>query len=247
MSTHTDPDLLHDLAVVRDGTAFFRRHLDRLPDDGLDAPSLLGGWSRRHVVAHVGYNAAALARLVTWAATGVETPMYPSVDARRDEIEHGATLRPEALRRLVQKTATELDLGWRDLPPEAWDAQVVTAQGRTVPAKETVWMRTREVWLHTVDLASGARIDQAPDAVLARLLDDVHTAWSRRPLERLPHLRVEDGTQVRTWGDPDTDGPTVRGRLPAMVAWATGRMPAPAREEELTWANGRPTAAPPWI
>jgi maleylpyruvate isomerase len=166
---------------------------------------------------------------------------------RREEIEQGTTLSPEALRHLVEQAAADLDLGWRDLPPEAWDAEVVTAQGRTVPAKETVWMRTREVWLHTVDLASGARVDHAPDAVLARLLGDVHTTWSRRPVARLPYLEVENGRSLRTWGDPNKDGPVVRGPLPAVVAWATGRMPAHAREEELTWASGHPTAAPPWI
>ena len=57
------------------------------------------GWSRRHVVAHVGYNARALTRLVEWAKTGIETPMYASADqsGRRDRLRrHAQPVRPYA-------------------------------------------------------------------------------------------------------------------------------------------------------
>ena len=96
----TDPAVRAGLANVRLGTAAFRRALARLSDDDFDAPSGLPGWTRQYVVAHVGYNARALARLVTWAATGVEHAMYSSPDARETEIALGATLRPHALRSL---------------------------------------------------------------------------------------------------------------------------------------------------
>jgi maleylpyruvate isomerase len=70
-----DPALLDALLQARRGTAFFARKLNELPDAELDGATLLPGWTRRHVVAHVGYNARAIARLIEWAATGVETPM----------------------------------------------------------------------------------------------------------------------------------------------------------------------------
>jgi maleylpyruvate isomerase len=69
-----DAEVRAGLLTARRGTAFFARKLSELSYDGLDAPSLLPGWSRRHVIAHVGYNARAVARLVEWASTGVETP-----------------------------------------------------------------------------------------------------------------------------------------------------------------------------
>lgn len=84
----------HDLRLVREGTDYFSRRLDALTDADFDGPSLLPGWDRRHVVAHVGYNADALTRLVTWAGTGTETPMYASQQARDDEIDAGATMTP---------------------------------------------------------------------------------------------------------------------------------------------------------
>ena len=46
------------------------------------------------------------------------------------------------------------------LPSEQWEAEVVTAQGRTVPASETPWMRAREVMVHAVDLGTGVTFDR---------------------------------------------------------------------------------------
>jgi len=240
----TDPQVVADLATVRLGTAFFRRALNRLYDVDLDGDSLLRGWTRRHVVAHVGYNARAVARLVDWAATGIETPMYESPHARKDEIDVGATLPPEALRNLVEHSAIDLDVRWRDLPGDRWAARVTTAQGREVPAAETVWMRTREVWLHAVDLDSGARVDQIPAAVCERLVGDIHRAWSARPEGPVPKLVATDsGTQ---WGSSRA-GSTVSGPLSALTQWATGRLPVAAAADFLRWSGGRPGPAPRWI
>ena len=161
----TDPAVVADLAVVRLGTASFRRPSPASPTTTSTRPRGLPGWSRRHLVAHVGYNARAVARLVTWAATGIEHPMYSSPQARQEEIELGATLRPQALRSLCEHAAIELDVRWRDLPADHWKHEVVTAQGRHVPVSETLWMRTREVWLHAVDLLTGVRVRDIPDPV----------------------------------------------------------------------------------
>jgi len=233
-----DPAVIDDLAVVRAGTAYFRRILNDLTDEELMLPSALHGWTRKHLVAHVGYNARALSRLVLWADTGDETPMYSSPDARGAEIEFGATLGTEALRHLCDHSAIDLDVRWRDLPVDRWSSEVVTAQGRTVPVSETVWMRIREVWLHALDLEGMGRIQDVPDAVLKRLLGDVVTTWQARD-----HL---DGLSVvidsgPTLGDP-TGGRSVGGDLRALVWWATGR----GSDSGLTWI-GRPAPAPRWI
>lgn len=60
----TDPELRDELLTVRRGTAFFARKVTELSDADFDEPSRLPGWSRRHLIAHVGYNARALTRLV---------------------------------------------------------------------------------------------------------------------------------------------------------------------------------------
>ncbi|WP_458117348.1 maleylpyruvate isomerase family mycothiol-dependent enzyme [Arthrobacter sp. D2-10] len=218
----TDPVLLDGLLQARRGTAFFARKLNELSDAELDGESLLPGWTRRHVVAHVGYNARAIARLVEWAATGVERPMYPSPEARNREIEFGATLSPIALRNLFDHSAIHLNVEWRDLPADAWHNKVRTAQGRVVPGEETVWMRTREVWMHAVDLNNGASYTDIPEPVLARLLEDITGAWHTRGTDVGLLIKVS-GTDL-TFGDVTANKPRiVTGPLPAIVQWAAGR------------------------
>ncbi|MBS1693614.1 MAG: maleylpyruvate isomerase family mycothiol-dependent enzyme [Actinobacteria bacterium] len=214
-----DLELPERLAITRRGTALFAQGLATLTDEQLDAPTLLTGWSRRHLVAHVGYNAAAICRLLDWAATGVETPMYPSAQHRAEEIGAGATLSPGVLRNLFDDTVARLDEKWRSLPDAAWGATVRTAQGRSVPATETVWMRAREVWIHAVDLDNGAGFADFPESVLDGLMADIAGGW--RNADPTPGIvLLADGRAPVTLG---SGGPTVAGPLPAVVRWMAGR------------------------
>jgi maleylpyruvate isomerase len=234
----TDPVVASELLVARRGQAYFSRKLNELSNEELGAPSLLPGWSKAHVVAHVGYNARAIARLVEWAGTGVETPMYESPEQRGAEIALGATLSPRALRHLSDHAAVHLDVSWRDLPAERWAERVKTALGRTVPVSETVWMRTREVWLHAIDLDNGARFGDVPDVVFDRLLVDITTTWAARgegtDLLIVPSDRVAPtGTGVRE----------VHGSMAQILRWAVGR-----GLDGVTGVDGQPVeAAPRWI
>jgi maleylpyruvate isomerase len=241
----TDPRLQEQLLQARRGTAFFARKLNELPDAELDGGSRLPGWTRRHVVAHVGYNARAIARLIEWAATGVETPMYPSPEARNHEIEFGATLSPIALRHLFDHAAVHLNVEWRDLPAEAWHHKVKTAQGRIVPAEETVWMRTREVWMHAVDLENGATFADIPAPVLERLLKDITGAWHTRGTDAGLLVNVT-GTDLAFGDIRAADPAIISGPLPAVVEWAAGRGFRGVTVTGPDAAAGVP-AAPKWI
>src|SRR5215469_7850853 len=117
------------LEWVADGTARLLAGMSGLDDAALDGPSLLPGWNRRHLLAHVANNASALRNLVHWATTGQERPMYASTGQRAADIEAGAQAPAGELRNLVATTAAAL---WADLtamPDAAWSAQIVTAQG----------------------------------------------------------------------------------------------------------------------
>ena len=244
-----DPVIKAALLLARRGTAYFSRKLNELRDDEFDHPSLLPGWSRRHLIAHVGYNARSLTRLTEWAATGVENPMYESREARDQEIEYGATLSPLALRNLSAHAAVHLNVEWRDLPKKAWKAEVRTATGRAVPVSTTVWMRTREVWLHAVDLNNGASFTHFPAELLDHLLADVLSNWRKRQgAEDIPNFVLEptDRDESRRVGAGGGDGePEVilRGTAAALARWATGRGFAGVMS-----ADGSPVpAAPRWL
>jgi maleylpyruvate isomerase len=228
-----------ELGWARRGTAYFARRLNELSDDQLDEPSLLPGWSRRALVAHVGYNARALTRLTEWAASGVETPMYASPEQRNAEIERGSTLPARALRNLFAHSEVHLNVEWRDLSAQSWDAEVVTAQGRTVPARETAWMRAREVWVHAVDLDNGGSYLDLPPEMLDELMADVLRSWARRGEEVDLVLAPTDRSATHVVG---AGGPTVSGTSADLVRWLTGR-----GELRLTSRTGTVPAVPRWL
>lgn len=218
-----------------DGEHFLAGALDRLAGQDLGHPSLLPGWPRRTVIAHVARNADALGNLLTWARTGDETPMYASPEARDAAIAQTAGLPDAELLADCRAAGQRLAAAVRELPEPAWAAQVRTAQGRTVPASEVPWMRCREVWVHTVDLDAGVGFGDIPDEVLAALIDDITRTWQRR--DQMPDVRLTTG--AREWGA----GPvTVTGDLSGLTAWVSGRASATG----LT-VDGTPPELPRWL
>ncbi len=227
------------LQFARLGTEFFRDGVDALPAGGLVGESLLPGWTRAHVVAHVASNALAIGRLAQWAATGVETPMYASVDVRNAEIAVGAALASDELLRLFDDSAASLEGQWRDLPDESWTFPVRNGQGRMVPLSETVWMRTREVWIHAVDLNGGASFEDIPAAVLERILGDITGAWEAR---NEPGIRLSVTGPAPAELGPADAAVSVSGSLAALTAWAAGR-----GSDGVSANTGEPPAAPRWL
>lgn len=220
MSFH-DLSLDERLTLTRRGTAHYSGQVALLENEDFKNPTLLEGWSRSHIVAHVAYNAAALCNLMHWAETGEETPMYNSPQARNEEIEYGATLLPDALRNLNDHTVARLDVAWREASDHAWTAQVKTVQGRTVPASETLWMRTREVWIHAVDLDVRAQFSDIPEVILSTLLEEIPGKWRAGGLgEDLVLVATDTGQRVAVSDSATTE---VRGPLAGLVRWAAGR------------------------
>ena len=218
-----------------DGERLFGTALGRLTDEEFDAPSLLPGWSRHYLLAHVARNADALVNLLNWARTGVETPMYASPEAREKGIAEAATLSASALRGEVLAATGRLADAVQGLPDDAWSATVRTAQGREVPASEVPWMRCREVYVHAVDLDAGVGFADVADEVQAAMIDDVFRMWDRR--DQVPDVVVFAGD--REWG---TGTVAVSGPLPAVTGWLTGR----SRGEGLEADGGIPEV-PAWL
>lgn len=240
----TDPQLAAGLLLARRGQAYFSRKLNELADDQFDAPSLLPGWTRAHVAAHVGLNARAITHLTEWASTGVETPMYSTTTEREDEIEFAATLPIQAIRNLSAHAAVHLNVEWRDLSEDAWKHEIRTAQGRIMPVSETVWMRTREVWVHAVDLDNGGSVSQFPSELLDLLLSDLVTVWRRKRVAGSPNIRLEPSDRTNVYSiDPDADATAVMGTAADLVVWGIGR----GRHHATTAGGDEPPRAPVWL
>lgn len=113
-------------------------------------------------------------------------------------IAKGPTLSADELRSWLAASAHKLAAGLDGLTDEQWGREVVTAQGRTVPATELPWMRAREVCVHVVDLGTGVvTFADLPKGFLTALVAEIRA--KRAPTE-LP------------------DGP-----LPEVAAWLAGR------------------------
>jgi len=206
------------LAWAVDGQARFERAVAECSD--LRGPSRLPGWTRGHVVTHVARSAEALVRLLTWARTEVETPMYPSMEARAADIEAGAGRPlPEQLDDL-RSTGAAFVAAAEGLSPKHWQATVHTRHG-SFPASTVPWMRVREVWLHLVDLNVGAELDVLPEDIATALVRDVASWMGTRVPARI-ELQIP-GAKPVTFG-PENNAPVpVSGRVQDLAGWLTGR------------------------
>jgi len=191
-------------------------HVYRLSDADLAADSGLPGWSRAHVVAHLARNADALVNLLTWARTGVETPMYPSRAARDAGIEATAAQPPAELRSDFGAASERLTAAIRGMPAEAWTAQVRNGQGVAVRASAVPWMRAKEVWVHGVDLRAGLTFADLPVEFAVALVDDVLDLFADRG--QAPEVTIVATDVDRTWANGDK---RIRGPVAAIAAWLT--------------------------
>src|ERR1700689_1732731 len=68
-----------------------------LSEADLRAPSLLPGWTRAHVLAHIARNADAMRNLLAGARSGQDRPAYASAEAREADIETGSRMNAKDL------------------------------------------------------------------------------------------------------------------------------------------------------
>lgn len=245
------PPLADSLAWAGDGQAHLRGLMTRMGDEAFDAPSLLPGWSRAHVLSHVARNADAMVNLLRWARSGVETPAYADRERRDADIETGARRTPEEIRADVVASSDRLADAARAMTDTGWRARVRNPQGVEIPASAVMWARAREVWVHAVDLDIGASFADLPIPMRKVLVVDAAATLSTRP--GCPHVRVEE---VRTGAvhefgpgpaGPDGDPPdlgTVRGRASDLIGWLLGR---PYGKGLRTADGARPAPLPAWL
>ncbi|MEV0486144.1 maleylpyruvate isomerase family mycothiol-dependent enzyme [Streptomyces sp. NPDC050508] len=210
---------------MREGTELLVHATTRLDEAAYDAPSLLPGWSRKHVVAHVAANADALANLVHWAATGTPTPMYASPEERTTGIREGARQPGTRLAEWLRLSSDALEKAMDELDDNQWASRVLTAQGRTVAATEIPWLRSREVWVHAVDLGDGIDFTAVPTDFLTALCDDIVTKRRGTPGPEVVLRPTDMPTRWYLPGPPETaeEVITVTGPLSEITAYLAGR------------------------
>lgn len=208
------------------------RSVDALTDDDWHAPSLLAGWSRAHVVAHLALNGEALGGVLTGVVEDSPVPMYETAEQRDTDIEElaGASL-SELRDRLLASTTTFTD-AVAAVPEEGWEGRFErTAGGPTLPLSAVPLMRVRELEIHHVDLDVGYSPDRWPAGFAEVVIDGM-----LKRLEPDQAFRVTPLDSDRTWaaGDADTEAPVVTGPVAHLAWWLTGRAPS----EQVSCSRG---------
>jgi maleylpyruvate isomerase len=211
-----DPLVL--MTDVDQATAAVLRTAGALDDGAVAAPSLLPGWTRGHVLTHLARQADAITNLLTWARTGVETPAYPSPQARAEGIEAGAG------RPLAEQVADIHDAHERmadaaaAMTGEAWTFHIPT---RNQLAAALPWVRLREVEVHHVDLDAGYTPENWSDGFALRLLREI--VGGAKPDTPAMVLRPFGLAYPLAIGEPTDATPTIGGPTRAIAAWLAGR------------------------
>ena len=140
------------IAHLTEATTRVLQALADVPPETLRDPSLLPGWTVAHVVTHLARNADAQRNLLHWAATGVETPMYPSPEAREEGIAAGVRREPAEIIDDLSASCEALALAIDEQPAGAWDALICLRRGGPVASEVILDSRLAEVELHHHDL-----------------------------------------------------------------------------------------------
>lgn len=224
------PEKLPD---IQEATRGLVRTVDGLSDDDFTLPSLLPGWSRAHVVAHLALNAEGLAGVLRGVSAGRPTTMYASQEDRDADIETLANAPTSELRDRFLASTTEFHEAALHVAPDSWEEEFDrTPGGATLPVSGIPAMRHREVEIHHADLDTAYTAADWPAPFLERLFTSVVRDRSDGPAML---LRTPDGDVAVGNG-----GPVVSGSRAALTWWLLGR----GTGEGLTADPELPTLGP---
>jgi maleylpyruvate isomerase len=220
------------LTALRTSTAALLRGVDaeRWSDAEVRAPSLLPGWTRGHVLAHIARNADGITRTLSGALRGRVVARYPGGRQGRDaDIEAAAGRGFAELAADVRESAERLDrLFGAVADADGWE---LPTDDR--PAGRYVIARWREVEVHRIDLAGAYTADEWPAELIDYLLPELADGLAARhppPLrvEVCPDGSVTTGLGGRVWTVGTGDPVRVSGPDWALAAWLAGRPAAAA-------------------
>jgi maleylpyruvate isomerase len=177
-----------------------QRLLDRarvITEPDLRAPSLLPGWTRARVLAHLARGADAMRNLLAGVRTGQDRSADASAKAHEAGLKHSESLRPEELVSDLADSAMALRTVARQMPDDRWHVPVRVPGLAPFPAAELLTRRLVEVELHHCDLGAGYGPAAWPAAFAAMALPEPMRSWRQDrlgyPDQSEPGLRPPRG------------------------------------------------------
>ena len=233
--------------LLHEATQRLVRTVDGLSDEELAGPSLLPGWTRAHVVAHLALNAEGLAAALEGVGHGEDVPMYASQEARDGDIAALAAEGPVELRERLLASTTRFAEALAALPEDRAGTRVErTPGGPTFRAASAAGMRWREVEIHHADLDAGYGPGDWPLPFSVATLTAMTTPGATKARDWGAPFAVHAVDAQRTWtvgeGEPST---TVSGAACDLAWWLTGRG-AGAGLHTDDGGHGELPSVPPW-
>lgn len=159
-----------------------------IAEPDLRQPSLLPGWTRAHILAHLARSADAMRALLVGLRSGQDRPAYVSAEALEADIERTATQEAKDLVTDVADSAMALRTIARQLADQAWPRFVRVPGSAPFPAAQLLVRRLVEVELHHCDLAAGYSPADWPDAFASMELAEPMRSQRKDRLSRPQEL-----------------------------------------------------------
>jgi maleylpyruvate isomerase len=192
------------------GSSRLLERATRLTEAEAHAPISLPGWTRAHVLTHLGDLSSAFARQARYAKRGERIEVYDGGRTGRDaSIEVGAARTLPEILESLRGGFTALADAWGDLSDGDWSLPCAY-RDLDLHATRLCWWRELEV--HWVDLDVGRTAADWSFATSGHLVD-----WL---LVRIPVPAELTATDTgRTW----SHGTPITGEQHALAAWLAGR------------------------
>lgn len=146
---------MSDFTGLVEATRRLVRTVDGLDAEALAEPSVLPGWTRAHVVAHLTLNAESLTGVLDGIARNEPVAMYASDDARDQDIEQLAGEDAPELRERFLGSLQPFEAALSTVPEDAWAGDFPRVPDGLVFRRDRIpTMRHREVEIHHADLAT---------------------------------------------------------------------------------------------
>lgn len=208
------------------------RTVDGFTGDDWSAESLLPGWSRAHVVAHLALNGEALRDVLVGAVERQPVAMYPSPEARDTDIEELAQADPAELRERLLAVLTTFQEATVAVPDDLWGGTFErTPGGPTFPLESVPLMRVREIEIHHADLDAGYTAAQWPPGFSESVVDGMVRRLDPETSFRVTPLDSDRSWDVGRVGDATA---VVTGPVAQIAWWLTGRPPG----EQVSCSRG---------
>ena len=203
-------------------TTRYLQALTVLDDESVRRASLLPGWSRAHVVAHLSRNADAFTRVLGQVAAGEPASMYASNEARDADI--ADTVERLDLAGLVEdalaSTARLTEALWAcDADPDAPYTRVPGGD-LSFPLHTVGPRRRAEVEIHHSDLGTGYEPSTWPSDFSSHLVkqrqDELAQAGG-------PSMVLSSTNVGGLWKFGEGQGPEIHGSVGDLAWWLVGR------------------------